>query len=190
MRMPGRTSSGVSSVIANSKKMARTFWAIVLGITFSVPALSQSYEYVNPLNQRHTVSLQVLPPSFAGGDRGFVAEFCTPSDHYVCISSAEFSFAFPIARKPDVLKWEYKGHAYELIGQEKLQVLGSSLKVWIIESVQDVKKIRYSYSEQQGLLAFSIELSDVSSTFLSVHKVGFGSQKNMKTISKQHKAAQ
>lgn len=188
--MPGQTSSGVSSVIANSKKMARTFWVIILGIAFSAPALSQSYGYVNPLDQRHTVSLQVLPPSFAGGDIAIDAEFCTPSDHYVCVSSAEFSFAFPIARKPEVTKWEYKGHAYELIGQEKLRVLGSSLKVWIIESEQDVKKIRYSYSEQQGLLAFSIQLVDVSSTFLSVHKVGFGSQKNMKTISKQRKAAQ
>lgn len=182
--MPGPTSSGVSSVIANSKKMARTFLAIVLGIAFSAPALSQSYEYVNPLDQRHTVSMQVLPPSFAGGDRAVVAEFCNSSDLYVCVSSADFSFAFPIARKPEVTKWEYKGHSYELIGQEKLQVLGSSLKVWIIESEQDVKRIRYSYSEQQGLLAFSIELSDVSSTFLSVHKVGFGSQRNMKAISK------
>lgn len=127
-------------MIANSKKMTRTFWAIVLGVAFSAPALSQSYEYVNPLNQRHTVSIQVLPPSFAGGDRAVVAEFCNPSDLYVCVSSAEFSFAFPIARKPEVTKWEYKGHAYELIGQEKLQILGSSLKVWIVESVQDVKK--------------------------------------------------
>lgn len=39
-------------------------------------------------------------------------------------------------------------------------------------------------------MAFSAELSDGSNTFLSVHKVGFGSQRNMKAISKQHKATQ
>lgn len=171
--MLGLVNFGVNSVIADNGKIL-TFLAAVLGVASTLPVFAQSYEYVNPLNKRHTISIQALPPSFATGDRAVIAEFCSPSDNYVCMSSTEFSFAFPIAKKPEVKKWEYRGYSYELIAQEQMRVLGTSFKFGIVESVQDGKKIRYSYSEQYGLMAFSVELSDASNTFLSVHRVGFG----------------
>jgi len=165
-------------VIASNKNATKFFGALILGVFFPTAAFCQHFGYVNPLNAKHTISIQISPAFFAAGDRAISAEFCSPLEPYVCLSSAEFSFAFPRARQHDVLKWEYKGHTYNLIGQEKLRVFGSTIKVWVVESIQGEQKIRYSYSDRQGLLAFSIQLNDAGSTFLSMGKVGFGHQRN------------
>jgi hypothetical protein len=180
MLMLGPKNSGVSNVIANSKRLFQIFCGMFSGLVFSASAVAESYEYVNPLNRREEISIQVTPPQFSGGDIATVAEFCKPAERYVCVSSARFNFAFPLARKADVLKWEYKGNSYELIGEEKLYILNYSLKVWIVESVQDDKKIRYAYSDYKGLMAFSVQFDEFSNTFLSRSKLGFGHQKKAK----------
>jgi hypothetical protein len=146
---------------------------IVTGLTFS-SAHSQSYHYVNPVNERHTISIQRSPALFISGDRAIDAKFCSPTDRFVCVSSDDFNFAFPIGRASDLKKWEHQGYVYELRGRETMQIFGHSWRVWIVESTQGVKTMRYAYSDQRGVLAFSARLSDTASTFLSVGTVGFG----------------
>lgn len=139
-----------------------------------IQALSQTYEYVNLFNSRHTISIQLSPAFFASGDRAIDAKFCSRSDFFVCITSDEFNFAIPVSMRSNDSQWEYKGFSYELKQQDILNVLGQSLKVLIIESVQGAKKIRFLYSERRGLVAFSVEMNGESHTFLSRNTVGFG----------------
>ena len=155
---------------------AKLLVAIVISFVFSSPARSQSHTYVNPVNERHTISIQRSPALFISGDRATDAEFCSPSDRFVCVSSDDFNFAFPIGRTSDLKKWEYRGYVYELQGRETLQAFGRSWRVWIVESAHGVKTMRFAYSEQRGVLAFSVSLTDAASTFLSVDTVGFGAQ--------------
>ena len=166
--------------------LAKSFTAIVISLIVSLPARSQSHAYINPVNERHTISIQRSPDILVFGDRAIDAEFCSPSDRFVCVSSDDFNFAFPIDRAAELKKWEYRGYLYELRGHEKLQVLGRSWSVWIVESTQGVKTMRYAYSTQRGVLAFSARLSDTTSTFLSVDTVGFGAQlckqRNLRSI--------
>lgn len=152
--------------------------AIFLGLLFLAPAHSQSHTYVNPVNERHTISIQLSPELLITGDRATEAAICPRAEKFVCISSVDFNFSFPMKRQPQQDKWEHRGHAYTLQGSERLQAFGRSWRVWIVESVQGPKTIRFAYSEERGLLAFSIALSDTTATFLSVGTVGFGARSN------------
>jgi len=150
--------------------------AILIGVALASPVHAQSNTYVNPVNARHTISIQRSPALFIAGDRAIDAVFCSSADRFVCVSSNDFNFAFPLNRASDVKKWDHRGYLYELRGSETLQVFGRSWRVWIVESVQGVKTARFAYSERRGVLAFSIRVSDATSTFLSVGTVGFGAQ--------------
>lgn len=150
--------------------------AIFIGFLIFSPVHAQSHMYVNPVNERHTISIQRSPALFISGDRAIDAEFCSPIDRFVCVSSENFNFAFPVSRASELKKWEHQGYMYELRGSEMLQAFGRSWRVWIIESVQGPKTTRFAYSEQRGVLAFSVRLKDAASTFLSVDTSGFGAQ--------------
>ncbi len=157
-------------------KRAIVFLIGLAGLAFSVSALGQTYDYVNLFNKRHTISIQISPAFFASGDRAIDAEICGRNDSFICVTSDAFNFAVPIARKADVSKWEYKGYAYELKKQETLEAFGQALNVWIIESNQGAKKLRYLYSKKRGVMAISIEIDGESQTFVSQKFAGFGNQ--------------
>src|SRR4051794_12197825 len=109
---------------------AKFVTAIVISLVFFSSARSQSYIYANPLNERHTISIQRSPALFVSGDRAIDAEFCSPSDRFVCVSSDDFNFAFPIGRASEFTKWEHRGYMYELQGRGTLQAFGRSWRVW------------------------------------------------------------
>ena len=158
------------------KNRAVVFLAFFVGISVSLSAFGSSYDYVNVFNERHTISIQTSPAWFVVGDRAVDANICDQSASFVCVTSDSFNFAVPVARKPDVLKWDYKGHSYVLKNQGTLEALGHRIKVWRIESTQGVQKFRYLFAEKEGLLAISIEVGADSQTFISRRAAGFGAQ--------------
>lgn len=152
------------------------FLFTLAGIFFSTSASGQTYDYVNLFNKRHTISIQISPAFFATGDLAIDAEFCGRGDFFICVTSEAFNFAVPIEKKFDVSKWDYRGYVYELKKQETLEVFGQTLKVWVIESTQGAKKLRYLYSKNRGLMAISMEMGGESKTFVSQKFAGFGNK--------------
>lgn len=151
--------------------------ACLLGYIFCAPAHSQSFDYVNLLNPQHTLSIQISPPIFSGGDRASNAAFCEQGEKYVCISSEPFSFAVPRGEIPNNSAWTHNGHLYRLIREGATEIYGRPMKVWVIESVQDKHRFFYVYSRSHGLLAISSEIDGEKQSFISRKLNGFGLQR-------------
>jgi hypothetical protein len=154
----------------------KLFVAVLLAMVLAPLAHAQRYQYVNPLNPRHNWVIEVEPAQFIASGRAVGAEFCAPATKFVCVKSENFNFAFPLNRAPEQKQWTLHGFTYELERRTELLILGQLLPVWMVESVQGVVTMRFTYSEERGILAMSGTLSDSSATFVSMKTSGFGAQ--------------
>ena len=154
----------------------KLFVAILLVVVHTPLAHAQRYQYVNPVDPRHGWSIELEPAQSIASGRAVGAEFCAPATKFVCVKSENFNFAFPLNRSPEQKQWALHGFTYKLERRAELLILGQLLSVWIVESVQGEVTMRFTYSEERGILAMSGTVSDASATFVSTKTSGFGAQ--------------
>jgi hypothetical protein len=150
--------------------------AVLLAMFLTPLACAQRFQYLNPVNPRHNLVIEVEPAQFIASGRVVGAEFCAPATKFVCVKSENFNFAFPLNRAPEQKQWTFNGFTYQLERRTELLILGQLLPIWLMESVQGEITMRFAYSEERGILAMSGTLSDDSATFVSTKTRGFGAQ--------------
>jgi hypothetical protein len=127
-------------------------------------AVEQRYDYYSyaPAEDspftRDEFSIDVARRIHWRGHSGVGIKLCPPGADYYCFDGRALDFAVP--KKPLVKdqSWEWNGRTFRVLGDERLEVLGSDEHAWLIASDRGGDKLRYHYSERAGLLSLAIPI--------------------------------
>jgi hypothetical protein len=110
------------------------------------------------------------------GDSGELLRMCNGSDDYYCFKGRGLSFAVPKGPISDKQSWSRFDREYVVIAHGPMRLLGRSIDVHVIESVDDLdRKFWYYFSDEFGLVAvaFSNPERTTTKTFYSKELYGY-----------------
>jgi hypothetical protein len=110
------------------------------------------------------------------GDSAVGLQMCEEADEYYCFHGPALSFAVPKGPISDKPSWSRFDRKYVVIAQGSMRLLGRSIGVHVIESMDDLHRKRWFYfSDEFGLVAvaFSDAERTTTATYYSKELYGY-----------------
>lgn len=98
------------------------------------------------------------------GHAGVALRMCEKADAYHCFDGPALSFAVPKAPMSVGQSWSRFDRKYVVIAQGSIRLLGRSMDVHVIESVDDLDRSWFYFSDEFGLVAIVFGSSERSAT--------------------------
>jgi hypothetical protein len=145
------------------------------------PGSVDFYEYVGvsmdvgPL-ETDAFSIDAANGALWRADSGVSLRMCDEADDYYCFVCPALSFAVPKAPMSVGQSWSRFGRAYAVIAQGPMRLLGKSIDVHVIESVDELdRKSGYYNSDQYGLWALPYRAHErtTTGTYYSKERDGY-----------------
>jgi hypothetical protein len=145
------------------------------------PGSVDFYEYVGvsmnmgPL-EPNGFSIDAAEGMLWRGDSAVGLRLCDKADDFHCFHGPALSFAVPKAPMSVGQSWSRFGRKYAVIAQGPMHLLGRSIDVHVIESVDDLDRKRWFYfSDQFGLVAVAFRSREgtTTETFYSKGQYGY-----------------
>jgi hypothetical protein len=155
--------------------MIRTLTLLLPMLLWARGGLAETFEYVDPVDARSTLTIETARPSVVVGDVAEPATMCPKTHRFVCLQSQTISFAIPRNIDAATRRWEHAGRAYEFESSGNLFILGAKIgNVLRVKSVDSDKHVTYLYSSERGLLGLQVVSPAGERLFLAVRGKGFG----------------
>jgi hypothetical protein len=123
----------------------------------------------------------ILSAQYVESHKRTAAQVCSTDAAFQCLDSAGFQFAYP-RRRTSERSWSWKGANYTVTGEEQRSLLGKPLFiVFIDQAIGGAKRMRFVYSKEQGLLAFSSYAKNPTPIFVLQGACGFGAPETCKS---------
>lgn len=102
---------------------------------------------------------------------------CATSSPFHCIESPGFQFAYP-KRRAGEKSWTWNGAVYTITAEEERGIAGRAYRVmYIDQAIDGTRRMRFLFSEERGLLAFSAIAEGPTPVFFLENTCGFGASK-------------
>lgn len=140
---------------------------LVLAARLDLPpgAVEQRYDYYSYAPAEHSMftrdelSIDVPRRIHWRGHSGVGIELCPPEVEYYCFHGRALDFSVPKTPLTKDHAWERNGRTFHVVGDERLEVLGSDGHAWLIASDRDGDSLRFHHSERAGLLSVAIPIA-------------------------------